>query len=57
MSVFCYNILECGTEDDVLGVAGDGTLVLSPKERPIVVVLKVVGLTEQQAGGHVAGNF
>ena len=27
-------VLEGGTEDDVLGVAGNGSLVLSPKEGP-----------------------
>ena len=49
-------VLEGGTEDDVLGVAGDSTLVLSPEEGPVVEVLEVVGLAEQQTRCHITGD-
>ena len=35
-------------------IACDSSLVLSPKERPVVVGLEVVGLTEEEARSHVA---
>ena len=53
--LFCSHLLEGFTKDVVAGVAGNGTLVLAPQEWPIVKILKVVGLAEQQAGSHVAG--
>ena len=51
--LFCSHLLEGFTKDVVAGVAGNGTLVLAPQEWPIVKILKVVGLAEQQAGSHV----
>ena len=45
--------LESGAEDDVLSVAGDGAFVLSPEERPVVEVLEVVRLAEQQSWCHI----
>ena len=47
-------VLKRGSENDVLGVAGDGAFVLSPEEGPVVEVLEVVWLTEQQAWCHVS---
>ena len=46
--------LESGAEDDVLGVAGNGAFVLSPQERPVVEVLEVVRLAEQQSWCYIA---
>ena len=48
------NSLEGGAEDDVLGVAGYGAFVLPPKEGPVVEVLEVIGLTEQQSWCYIA---
>ena len=45
--------LESGTEDDVLGVTGNGAFILSPEERPVVEVLEVVWLTEEQSRCYV----
>ena len=50
--LFCH-LFEGFTKDVVAGVAGYSTLVLTPKEWPIIKVLKVVGLAEQQSGSHV----
>ena len=46
-------VLESRTEDDILGVTSDGAFVLSPEEGPVVEVLEVVGLAEQQTGSHI----
>ena len=51
-----YDVLEGGTEDDILGVASDGSFVLSPEEGPVVVVLKVVWAAEEKSGCHIAGD-
>ena len=56
MSVLSDNVLEGRTEDDILRIARYRTLVLSPEERPVVEVLEVVGLTEQQSRSHISGN-
>jgi hypothetical protein len=56
MSVLSDNVLEGRTEDDILRIARYRTLVLSPEERPVVIVLKVVGLTEQQTWSHITWN-
>ena len=50
------HILKGGSEDQVRGISANGALVLSPQEGPVVVVLKVVGLSEQYAGCHIAGD-
>ena len=50
------DVLESGTEDDVLGVTGDGAFILSPEERPVVEVLEVIRLAEKQTRRHVTGN-
>ena len=48
------DVLEERAEDDVLGVAGYGAFVLTPKEGPVVVVLEVIGTAEEEAGRHVS---
>ena len=48
--------LECQSEYQITRIARDGAFVLSPKEWPIVVILKMVGLAEEDAGCHIAGN-
>ena len=52
--LFLLYILKGFAKDDILRVATNGTLVLSPQEGPVIVVLKMVGLTEQQTGSHIA---
>ena len=52
-SVLLLEVLEGGTEDDVLGVTSDGAFVLPPEERPVVEVLKVIWLTEQKTWGYI----
>ena len=54
-ALFCSHLLEGFTKDVVAGVAGYGAFILAPQERPVIKVLKVVGLAEQQAGSHVTG--
>ena len=49
-----YDILEERAKDDVLSVAGYGAFVLTPKERPVVVVLEVIGTAEEETGRHVS---
>ena len=51
-----YHFLERQAEYQVACVAGDCAFVLSPKEWPIVVVFKMVGLAKQDAGRHIAGD-
>lgn len=41
---------------EVHGILTDGTFVLSPEERPVVLVLNIVGLQEQHSGHHASGN-
>ena len=48
--------LERQSEYQITRVAGDCAFVLSPKEWPVVVVFKMVGLAEQDAGRHIAGD-
>ena len=43
-------------EVEVACVVGNGTFVLTPEEWPIVVVLEVVWLTEENARSYVARN-
>ena len=50
--LFCH-LFEGFTKDVVAGIAGYSTLVLAPQEWPIIKVLKVIGLAEQQSGSHV----
>ena len=50
---FCH-LLEGLTKDVVAGIAGYSTFVLAPQEWPIVKILKMVGMTEQQSRSHVA---
>ena len=54
--LFFSHLFEGLAEDVVACVTGYGTLVLTPEEWPIIKVLKVVRLAEQQSGSHVAGN-
>ena len=57
MPLFCLlDVLESGTEDDVLGVTGNGAFILSPEERPVVEVLEVIRLTEQKTWGDITGD-
>ena len=49
-----HDVLESRAEDDVLRVAGNRALILSPEERPVVEVLKMVGLAEKHTGSHIA---
>ena len=53
--LFSIHLFEGFTKDIVAGVAGYGAFILAPQERPVIKVLKVVGLAEQQAGSHVTG--
>ena len=49
-------MLKDRTENNILGITGYRTFILSPQERPIIEILKVVRLTEQQSRRHIAGN-
>ena len=49
-------MLKDRTENNILGITGYRTFILSPKERPVIKILKVVGLTEQQSGRHITGD-
>ncbi len=51
-----YHFLERHAKYQVACVAGDCAFVLSPKEWPVVEVFKMIGLTEQDAGCHIAGD-
>lgn len=48
------NMLESQAKDNVLRVASNSPLILPPKERPIIKVLKMVGLTEKHSGSYIA---
>ena len=50
------DVLESGTEDDVLGVTGDGAFILSPEEWPVVEVLEVIRLAEKQTRSDITGD-
>ena len=50
------HILESLTKYVVTGVAGYSTFILTPKEWPVIKVLKMVRFAEKQAGSHVAGD-
>ena len=56
LTLFVNNASQCRTEDNVLCVSCNGTFVLSPQERPVVIVLEVVGASEQQAWSDVTRN-
>ena len=44
------DVLESGTEDDVLGVTGNGAF------RPVVEVLEVIRLAEKQTRSDITGD-
>ena len=48
-----HYILEGRAKDDILRIATYRTLVLSPEERPVVIVLEVIWLAEEQAWSHI----
>ena len=51
--LFCDKILECRTHDEVAGVTADGSFILSPEERPVVIVLEVIRMSEENARSDV----
>lgn len=53
---FFNHLFESQAENQITRVSGNCAFVLSPKERPIVVVLEMVGLAEEYARRHIARN-
>ena len=51
---FLHSVLERQAENHVLRISGNGAFVLPPQERPVVEVLEMVGLAEEQTWGHIA---
>ena len=50
------HLLERQSEYQVSRIACNRAFVLTPEEWPVVEVLKVVGLAEEDAGRHIAGD-
>ena len=51
-----FHLAEYIAKEEVGGVLGDGTFILSPEEWPIVLVFDVVGLEKKQTGNYSTGN-
>jgi hypothetical protein len=51
-----YQVSESMAENYIACVSCNSAFVLSPKKWPVIIVLEVVGLSEQYTGSHVTGD-
>ena len=49
-----YEVFERRSEDEIACIASDGSFVLSPEERPVVIVLEMVRMPEEDSWGYIA---